>query len=326
MSASTILVLSALLAVAFLGLGYFLYRVRENRKLEQRYMGAALKAKRGFQWRKDVPVLLLLGAVACLILSFGQFRVESTSATGTVMLVMDTSNSMTQTDVAPNRLVAAKDAALAFLTEMPEEIRVGLVGFAGEARLLVGPEDPRDEVGRALATVTPEGGTVIGDGLATALSEMEAQWQRTGKGPSAIVLLSDGRDTGSQTPPEQAAQRAAGLKVPVFTVVLGVEVEGKAGANADLLRSMAETTGAQSFTAESAAELTGVYEALGTQLSTDLAIGGLGSLFLFVAIAMAGAAAGAMLVSMRVPEFRPAEKKKRRPPPRPPAPPRKPPT
>jgi Ca-activated chloride channel family protein len=312
-------VLSALLAVAFLGLAYLLYRVRENRKLKERYMGAALAEKSGFRWRKDVPVLLLLGAVAMLILSFGQFRFVRSASSGTVILVMDTSNSMQRTDVLPTRLAAARQAALAFVATMPEEILVGLVGFAGEATVLVSPEGPRDQVGAQLTSVAPSGGTVIGDGLATALNELEGQWQRTGRSAGAIVLLSDGRDTGSQTLPEQAAQRAAGLEVPVFTVVLGVETSDKGGANAALLRSVAETTGAQSFTAESAEQLTGVYEQLGTQLSTDLAIGDLGPLFLFMAIVFAAAAAATVMVSLRLPEFRPKEKK-RRPPPRRPAP------
>ena len=94
-----------------------------------------------------------------------------------------------------------------------------------------------------------------------------------------MILLSDGRDTGSQVAPEAAAQRAADLDVPVFTVVLG-ESGTQGGANADLLEQVASTTGASTFKAATGAELQSVYQALGEQLSSDLAIGGTGPLFI----------------------------------------------
>jgi hypothetical protein len=87
----------------------------------------------------------------------------------------------------------------------------------------------------------------------------------------------------------------------VHTVVLGQAAtgEGDAGANVELLQQIATTTGAQTFTAESAGELDQVYETLGQQLSTDLAINASGTLFYVLAAVLAGAAAVFVLLSSR---------------------------
>jgi Ca-activated chloride channel family protein len=232
-----------------------------------------------------LPALLLLGAVACLAVAFAQFRVSQHVEQATILLVMDASNSMNETDVAPSRLAAAQDAARAFLDRLPPRFRVGLVTFAGEADVRVAPTTDRGQVAASLGAITTSAGTVIGDGLAAALESLQDDWRANDRGPAAVLLLSDGRDTGSEVPPTQAADRAATLGVPVFTVVLGtVEgASGSGGANADLLRLVASSTGGEAFTAASAEELTGVYESLGSGLSTELAVSDIGVPFLIAA-------------------------------------------
>jgi Ca-activated chloride channel family protein len=84
-------------------------------------------------WRRVVPVILYLLAATVLLLALA--RPEATAQVprdqATIMLVMDSSKSMTSTDVPPSRLEAAREAADAFLDEIPERFRVGLVTFAG---------------------------------------------------------------------------------------------------------------------------------------------------------------------------------------------------
>ena len=98
---------------------------------------------------------------------------------------------------------------------------------------------------RAALGELPRGeGTVIGDGLSMGLDAIDAQWAETGTGPAAIVLLSDGHDTGSEVPPQEAADRAAALEIPVYTVVLGPQ-DGNHGANADAPRADRHHDGGQ---------------------------------------------------------------------------------
>ena len=144
-------------------------------------------------------------------------------------------------------------------------------------------------------------GTVIGDGLSKALDEIEGEWSTTGQTDAAVILLSDGRDTGSSVTPKDAADRAAQLGVPVYTVVIGGA--GKGGADAALLAQLAASTGATVATASTAGQLSGVYEKLGTKLSTDLKISSSAQLYVLLAVLLAVAAAVLVLVSNRSPKY-----------------------
>lgn len=228
--------------------------------------------RRRSKWRKFLPIIPLIAAVGCLALAFTGFRFDLTETSPTIILVLDVSDSMNATDVAPNRLAAAESAANAFLDELPPDFRVGLATFAGDAELSVPPTKERERVVQALAGLTTSRGTVIGDGLSVALDAIEEIRQDSPETPAAALLLSDGHDTGSVVTPDQAAQRARSISVPVFTVVVGQVVEENDGPAADLeaLETIADTSGGETFTAETADELTRVYETLGSELSLDL--------------------------------------------------------
>jgi Ca-activated chloride channel family protein len=252
-------------------------------------------------WLKVAPFVALGLAVLCLVLALTGFRFTQTATGGAAMLTMDVSQSMNQQDVEPNRLDAAVAAARTFLDQLPEGLRVGLVTFADDAVVVVPPVEDREQVSRALDDLPRGKGTVIGDGLARSLDEIERDRAEQGTQAAAVVLLSDGRDTGSATTPEAAADRAAELAVPVHTVVLGQADtgEGDSGANVELLQQIATTTQGQTFTAASAGELDQIYETLGQQLSTDLAIDDSGTLFYVLAAIFAGLAAVLVMRSSR---------------------------
>ena len=252
--------------------------------------------RRRSKWRKVLPVLPLLAAVGCLYFAFtgSNFIVQET--TPVIMLVMDASDSMEATDVAPNRLEAAESAAIAFLDELPSEFRVGLATFAGDAQLVVQPTQVRDEVAAALEALTTSRGTVIGDGLTAALDAIEEIRVDAPDTPGATVLLSDGRDTGSQVPPGDAASRAASLDVPVFTVVVGqVAGGGGHGADAATLEAIADASGGETFTAETSDQLTTIYANIGSDLSVDLDVEPSTTPLVIAAIALT-VVAGLMLV------------------------------
>jgi Ca-activated chloride channel family protein len=260
------------------------------------------KGRSGFRetpgWLRKLPLVLVILAVVSLVVALAQFRVAKSKATPTIALVIDASNSMDATDVEPNRLSAAESAAQAFLQKLPPDFAVSLVSFADEPKVLVEPTTDHTQVANALGDLPRGQGTVIGDGLASALDEIQTfQAGSDAGGPAAIVLLSDGNDTGSKTPPADAAASAADREVPVYTVILGAQKEGGGGANADLLNQIATSTGAVSATAQTSSELSNVYEELGSQLSSQLKISSSAQLFVFIAIALAIAAAVILLIT-----------------------------
>jgi Ca-activated chloride channel family protein len=249
--------------------------------------------RRRSKWSRWLPVLPLLAAVGCLVLAFMGFDLRLRQTSPTIVLAIDVSDSMTATDVAPNRLVAAENAASTFLDQVPEDFRVGLVTFAEEARTLVQPTTDRTDVEDALASFTTTRGTHIGDGLALALQEIR-QEQAGAETPAAVLLLSDGRDTGSAVTPARAAARARSVGIPVFTVVLGQE-GGEGGADVETLRQIADSSGGEAFVAGTSTELTRVYSNLGSQLSVDLDVQSFSTPLVIAAIALV-VLAGFMLV------------------------------
>jgi Ca-activated chloride channel family protein len=243
-------------------------------------------------WLRRLPLLLVIAAVICLVIAVAQFRVEQQQGTPVVALVLDTSMSMDAKDVSPNRLVAAESAAQLFLQQLPSDFEVVLVTFADEPAVLASATSDHDTVSQALADVPRGKGTVIGDGLSTATDEIKtAQAGASGETPAAIVLLSDGQDTGSKVPPAQAAQVAAADGIPVYTVVLGTDTGTNKGADTQLLQQIATTTGGTMSTAGTSEEVSNIYESLGSQLSSQLEVSSSAQLFLFIAIALGIAAA-----------------------------------
>jgi Ca-activated chloride channel homolog len=264
----------------------------------------SISSSRARRRQKWMAVVLLVGAMACLGTAIAQFRTNRHVTPATVILVMDSSNSMNETDVAPNRLVAAESAARAFVNQVPGGFSVGLVTFAGDVQVRVQPTTDRGAVIDGTTGLVTSAGTFIGDGLTKALDLLQAAWQKQGKGPAAIVLLSDGQDTGSTVSPTVAAARSQELGVRVFTVTVGqpdTGAGGGSGANAELLQQIATTTGASTFTAQTAADLTRVYQSLGSQLSTELAVTNLGAYFMVAAVILAVAAGALALLASRIP-------------------------
>ena len=273
MSFAAPLFLLGLLAVPA-GVALHFVAQRRRRRYAVRFPGApvaALAAPAAPRWRRHVPSALLALAVAGLVTALA--RPETTAAVpveqASVVLVTDTSRSMTATDVAPDRLDAARSAADRFLGEAPDELRVGAVAFSDTARVLQPPTTDHEQVRAALAGLTADGGTATGDGLAAALESLDTGTRRP---PAAVVLLSDGKQTAGRDA-ATVAQEAGRLHVPVYTVALGTPdgvVDGVLPVPPDpqALRQIAHASGGQAFEAADGDQLTGVYERLGSQLGT----------------------------------------------------------
>jgi Ca-activated chloride channel family protein len=205
------------------------------------------------KWRRHLPPALYLLALAGLLLSLARPQAVTLvpKEQATVMLVMDTSGSMNATDVAPSRMIAAEQAAVAFLNDLPAKFRVGVVAFSGTAQTLTRPTTDRGAVQDALFSLHAEGPTAMGDAIERALEARlptqpgaapttTAPGRRPGQAgpqappattppdpsklpPTVILLLSDGSNTQGSTQPLEAAKHARQLNVPVFTIALGTD-------------------------------------------------------------------------------------------------------
>lgn len=282
-----------------------------GRREESSRRGAALSRVAKARRAKRIAAVLMAGAVILIAVGFTQFRIlQEAQIAGTVILAIDGSESMSRTDIVPNRLEAAKEAARVFLDRLPPELQVGLVAFAAEAEVVEAPTIGRADVVAALDELPRGEGTAVGGGLDASLDAIEAAPVEAEDAAAAVVLLSDGRDcelAASQCPPagvgsvvtsDEAAARAAELGVQVHTVLLGPATETDA-ANIAFLEEIAETTGGSAYTADTASGLIDVYQTLESEISTELEISDFGALFIVAAAALAIAATIAILIAIR---------------------------
>jgi Ca-activated chloride channel family protein len=235
--------------------------------------------------RRHIPALLALASLAALIVAMArpQAVVAVPRDDATVVLTMDSSASMTATDVAPSRLDAAKSAASSFLDKLPNRFRVGLVSFSSTVQVLEEPTDDRDAVRSSVDSLEGDVGTALGDAIVTSVGlapdPEEAGNVSGGKPLFAVLLLSDGANTtGSE--PLNILDQAKEAGVPVYTIALGTD-EGTVDITNDLgmtetlavppdretLRRVAQETGGKYFEAPTEADLKAVYEQIGSQVS-----------------------------------------------------------
>lgn len=231
-------------------------------------------------WRRHAPLVAYGLALAAVVVAVA--RPETTRAVpveqATVVIATDRSGSMQAEDVAPSRLVAARDAAQSFVDAVPDDVRLGAIAFNQEPSVLQSPTRDHAAVAASLRAVTAAGSTATGDALESALGLVQSTRQ-AGAGaaaPAAIVLLSDGVSVRGKDA-LAVADTVAAAKVPVYTVALGTAggtIPSPSGPepvppDARTLEQIAERTGGEAFAIEDAGELERIYEQLGSKLATE---------------------------------------------------------
>ena len=249
------------LAALPLCVGAYLLLQRRRKHLALRYANLSLvrdALARGAGWRRHVPPLLILAALATMIVATA--RPEATillpSKQETIILAIDVSGSMRATDVQPTRIAAAQAAARAFVEDLPSTVRVGIVTFAGTASLVQPPTSARDDLLGAIDRFQVQRGTAIGSAIVVSLAtlfpgegidlrmlEARREARRAeGKRPqdsrkeaareasrpeepgsyksAAIILVTDGQATAGPDPIE-AARLAVERGVRIYTVGIG---------------------------------------------------------------------------------------------------------
>ena len=274
-----------LAGLAFVPLALLAYWAAQRRRRRYAIRYPAVDVLAGVAGKargRHVPALLALLSLLALGIALG--RPERTIAVeqrqGTVMLVHDTSGSMQATDVKPDRLSAAREAARSLVRTLPEEFRLGVVSFNTRAEQVSAPTVDRDQARRALDSLKVQGGTAMGDGLRLGIRAIRAPVigvdGRPQRLPGAIVLLSDGASTKGEDPLTVAAE-AKKLKIPVYAVALGTQdgvLRQPDGSTSPVppdtgtLETIARETGGRFFTAPTGRDLEAVYANLGRGLAT----------------------------------------------------------
>lgn len=191
----------------------------------------------------------------------------------TLVLAVDTSESMLKADVAPNRLEAAKEAIRRLLDAAPGEAAVGLLTFNDGTRALVAPVTDREPVRRALDTLETREGTAIGDAVVAGIEMLRAARAVAPEGstdpaPGRILLLTDGVQSAGTVLPQPAGERARAERVPVNAVLLGNDPGREGEAPPDVTLSLlANQTGGIFTRSTSASDLARVFEDIGATLA-----------------------------------------------------------
>lgn len=298
-----------LLALPLLPAVYvWLLRRRSKAALRYSSLGVVRAAAAGRDWRRHLPPALFLLACAGLLFAVARpvARVPLPWARSSILLAIDVSLSMRVDDVKPTRMVAAQEAAKLFLAEVPKNIEVGLVTFAGSSQVAQRATLDRESLVAAIDGFQMQMGTAVGNAIVLCLAELFPEQgidlgdipigsPRNGRSlddkakeppkqftpvpagsydSAAIILLSDGRrTTGVDT--LEAAKMAADRGVRIYVVGLGT-VDGAAATpdgmaiylklDEPTLREVARMTGGEYHHAGTAEKLRSVYENLGSRL------------------------------------------------------------
>ncbi|MGZ4512909.1 MAG: VWA domain-containing protein [Mycobacterium sp.] len=272
------------------------------------------------RWR-HVPAILLVASLVLFTVAMAgptnDVRIPRNRAV--VMLVIDVSQSMRATDVQPNRMAAAQEAAKQFADELTPGINLGLIEYAGTATVLVQPTTNRDATKNGLDKLQFADRTATGEGIFTALQAIATVGAVIGGGdkppPARVVLFSDGKETMPTNPDNPkgaftAARTAKDQGVPISTISFGtpygfVEINDQrqpVPVDDSTMKKVAELSGGSWYNAGSLAELKAVYATLQQQIGYetikgDASVGWvrLGALVLVLA------ALAALLINRRLP-------------------------
>ena len=320
-----------LLVPALIALYVFLVTRRKKTTLRYANLGLVREALgRGGAWRRHVPPLLMLLALSALLFAASRpaALIKLPSAQETIVLAMDVSGSMRAADVLPSRLVAAQEAAKSFIAELPRNVKIAVVSFAGTAAVVQAPTLSRDDVNASIDRFQLQRGTAIGSGIVLSLATIFPEAgidlsQITGArsmppGPNdkpppdfkpvapgsfssaAIILLTDGQRT---TGPDslEAAKMAADRGVRIYTVGIGTKegetigFEGwsmRVRLDEETLKAIAKLTNADYFYAGTAQDLKKVYQGLSTRLIVEKKETEISALLAMIGAALVVLAAG----------------------------------
>jgi Ca-activated chloride channel family protein len=256
-------------------------------------------------WRRHVVAGAFLISLALLVVSLARpTRTEAAPLGPVLVLAVDTSLSMQAEDVDPNRIEAAQDAADDLVEGLSDNVRLGLIGFNGNATIRVAPTTDHEAVRDSIAALELGESTAIGEAIFAGLDAIDLAEQNApdeelaNEGgdipPAEIVVMSDGETTVGR-PDAEAAAAANEAGIPVNTIAFGTEdatidLPGTGptdvGVNEDSLRAIAEATGGDFFAATTGEELATAFDDIGGTVDSETVEVEVGTWFLGLGIAL----------------------------------------
>ena len=239
---------------------------------------------------RHIPFVLRISALCLIIVAIARPRsssqVEKIDTEGIdIMFTMDVSTSMLARDFDPDRLSAAKDIAIEFISQRPSD-RMGIVVFAGESYTQCPLTTDRATLINLMKDVQTdliEDGTAIGNGLATAVARIKDSDAKS----RIIILLTDGVNNMGEIDPMMAAEIAKTYGVRVYTIGVGangtapypvqtpwgIEMQ-KIPVEIDeaLLKNIADGTGGRYFRATDNTKLQEIYQEIGQMEKTRTSV------------------------------------------------------
>ena len=223
----------------------YVWALRRRKRFAAQYSSLSLIREalpRRANWRRYLPFALFLLTLALLILGLARpvANVNATSSQSTIMLALDVSLSMCSSDISPNRLTVAQEAAETFIQGVENGTRVGIVAFAGFAELVAPPTVDKELLLEAVGSLSAARRTAVGSAILrslNAIAEIKPQIapvnvflnpsedvtdpQLPGAfEPAIVVLLTDGASNRGVLPLD-AAQAAADRGVRIYTIGYG---------------------------------------------------------------------------------------------------------
>ena len=234
-----------LLGLVPLLIALYIWMLRRRRRFTVRYSSLSLvrAAAPPSNRRRHIPFALFLLGLTSLVgaVSRPVSIVSVPTNQTTIILAMDVSGSMCSTDITPNRLTAAREAALNFIRRQKAGTHIGLVAFAGFAELIQPPTTDPEALQAAIDSLMVGRRTAIGSGILKsidAIAEIDPNVApsvtssssgvkptpvpKGAYAPDIIVLLTDGASNAGPSPLE-AAQQAVDRGVRVYTIGFGTE-------------------------------------------------------------------------------------------------------
>ena len=182
------------------------------------------------------PVRLAYSAAVLLVLALSRpQRVDDTRVIRgegyDIVIAIDLSSSMLSEDAVVDqrrvsRLEGLKPVLEAFVKRRTQD-RIAVVVFSGRAYTLAPLTHDHDWLARQLsrldASLIPEAGTAIGDGIGLSITRLMKEKGSDGsrRAGSFVILLTDGANDGGTIPPKDAVQLAKDAKVRVYTIGVG---------------------------------------------------------------------------------------------------------
>ncbi|MGV9797605.1 VWA domain-containing protein [Mycobacterium sp. NPDC003449] len=267
-----------LIPVALLGVGY-LVTLRRRQRYAVRFAALPLLDKvipERPHWRRHLPTGLLLIALGLMGLAAArpELAVRVPYERATIIVAIDTSESMQARDVEPDRLTAAIAAAGEFIDRLPGRFNVGVIAFAGSTLVVHAPDTDHAGARTSLLSIGTSSRTAIGEGVFAALDQVRTVTGRAATDlPAHVVLLSDGTNTSGRSP-AVAARAAAAAGVPVSTIAYGTDggvmhsygYSTPVPVDARTLADLAATTGGTAYSATSGDELADVYRDISSSI------------------------------------------------------------